>query len=578
MLISNAKTTGNVTLTGNLTTIGGLAFQGVDNGGGAVSETVLANTVAVTGYQGYNFNYAGPAAGNATSVQLFVNAQSGINLGVTAFQGTSLTRLAVGNKCYLAYNAADSAGVTEGAEGYVRFAPDSSGRLNSFLRGAVGPGFVAALRKGGDSADAKAFGYLLTGAKSASGLTGTTTSGSPFVTNMTSTAGFAVGQSISGTGIPANTRIAYIQDGTKLAISANATASGSPSDIAVFGPGSAYQLPEGKSFVIGTLGAGTSVRTGGTFGAGIAGDTDARTVTFTGSPKLAGAPGGDINVHANAAADAAQLNLLARNANDTLTLGVAQTITAASSTASAATITTASAHGLDVGQVVTISGVTPSAYDGTYTITSVPMANTFTYATEANPGAGSGGTAGSSVVVTPTYGDSGATAAITMMAKRTGATTLNKTGAGTVEVKGANFTHTDGTDAHSTITWNVNVGTLYYSQDDAAQAGFAGVSLASGTTLKFKVDGATCTKMNVKDGGTVTLGAGVATLAVEPGAAASQSEYVLVDVGAGATVTGSFANSTVTVGSKSYRVVTNGGDGNDVALKKIPPGSLIMFR
>jgi hypothetical protein len=66
--------------------------------------------------------------------------------------------------------------------------------------------------------------------------------------------------------------------------------------------------------------------------------------------------------------------------------------------------------------------------------------------------------------------------------------------------------------------------------------------------------------------------------AVELGAAASQNEYVLVDVGAGATVTGSFANSTVTIGAKNYSVVTNGGDGNDVALNQIVSGTLILLR
>jgi fibronectin-binding autotransporter adhesin len=511
-VISNAKTAAPVTLSGNLTTSGGLTFQGVDLGGVNVSETVLANSVAVSGSQPYNYNYAGPASGSATSCQVFVNGQGGINLGVTAYAGAAPTRLAYGTAGFLAYNAGTSptTPVENGAEGYVRFAPDVNGYLNSFIPGAVGPGYVAALRKGG--ATALNFGYFLTGAKTSSGLTGTTTSGSILVTGLSSTAGYAVGQTITGTGIPGGTTIARIQSATSLALSANATATGSPTDIAISGSGTAYQLPEGKSFLIGTLGSGTG-QTGtlGTTGTG------SNTAILLGNPKaapgklLADIGGGDINIHANAAADTAALNLSARNATDTFVLG-----------------------------------------DGV--------------------------TAANNVVITPTWGDSGAQTCMTLLRKRTGATTLNMTGAGTVEIKGANFTHTDGTDARNDTSWSVAAGTLYYNQNDAAQAGFAGVSLASGTTLKFKVDGATCAKMNVKDGGTVTLGSAVATLAIEPGAAASQSEYVLINVGTGGTVTGSFANSTVTVGSKSYRVVTNGGDGNDVALKQITPGTLIMFR
>ena len=53
-------------------------------------------------------------------------------------------------------------------------------------------------------------------------------------------------------------------------------------------------------------------------------------------------------------------------------------------TSNVATITVA-AHGLAVGQVVTIAGLTETALNGTHTITTVPTANTFTFAlTNAN--------------------------------------------------------------------------------------------------------------------------------------------------------------------------------------------------
>ncbi|HEX2715989.1 MAG TPA: hypothetical protein VHM88_27715, partial [Candidatus Acidoferrales bacterium] len=56
------------------------------------------------------------------------------------------------------------------------------------------------------------------------------------------------------------------------------------------------------------------------------------------------------------------------------------------------TITTTSAHGLSVGQSVTISGVSDSSFNGTFTISSVPTTTTFTYAqtgTDATSGGGS---------------------------------------------------------------------------------------------------------------------------------------------------------------------------------------------
>lgn len=57
--------------------------------------------------------------------------------------------------------------------------------------------------------------------------------------------------------------------------------------------------------------------------------------------------------------------------------------TAASGTGSVATITTASAHGLVVGEQVTIAGITPTGYRGTFTVTAVPSSTQFSYASTA---------------------------------------------------------------------------------------------------------------------------------------------------------------------------------------------------
>lgn len=63
----------------------------------------------------------------------------------------------------------------------------------------------------------------------------------------------------------------------------------------------------------------------------------------------------------------------------------AQTISSITNSTTTATLTTAIAHGLLTGNRVTITGATPSAYNGTYRIT-VTGNNTFTYTMATNPG------------------------------------------------------------------------------------------------------------------------------------------------------------------------------------------------
>jgi len=314
------------TLSGKLVGSQGLLLQGYATGDNAISEMVLSGTVSVSGDSG------GYSYGNSSSAQNFNNGQGGITLGVTQYRTTTLQ--GTGN---VPLADLPSGQAVNGAEGFVRF----SG-VNSFIPGAVGPGFIAAIRKAGAGQDGR-FGYLLTG-----------------------TAG-----------------------------------------------GTTYTLPQGKSFLIGSLGTGTQQY--GTLGASGTG-----TATLEGGIKhnaptgelLAGFNGGDVNIHANAAADNQQLNLLARESGTNFVLG-----------------------------------------------------------TVANP-----------VVMTPTYGDSGYTSAITLLSKRTGTNTLNKIGAGTVEVKNVSFAHTDGADARGTFTWNVNAGTLRYNQVDTG-ANYAGFNVANGATL-----------------------------------------------------------------------------------------------
>lgn len=67
---------------------------------------------------------------------------------------------------------------------------------------------------------------LFTNTDTVTTLSGNTTSGSANVTGISSTTGLSAGMLVSGTGIPANAKIASITNGTSLVISANATATG----------------------------------------------------------------------------------------------------------------------------------------------------------------------------------------------------------------------------------------------------------------------------------------------------------------------------------------------------------------
>lgn len=69
----------------------------------------------------------------------------------------------------------------------------------------------------------------------------------------------------------------------------------------------------------------------------------------------------------------------------------ANTITAGSWAAGIATLTTNTAHGVSPGGVVTISGIDPDGYNGTFVATAGTTASTLKYAVAANPGAYSSG-------------------------------------------------------------------------------------------------------------------------------------------------------------------------------------------
>jgi hypothetical protein len=353
LALMNWKTASPVTVLGNIVGAGGLNFQGYATSDTDISETVLAGSLSLAGTPSY-YSY-----GTASVAQNFVNAQSGLTLGGTMYQGvTALNRAS--NDAILDPNGN---GTTNGALGFVRFEG-----TQSFIPGAVGPGYLAAIRQAG-SGGANWFGYLLTGTNTASGASATT-----------------------------------------------------------------YQLPEGKSFVIGSLGAGAQV--GGVLGAAGGG-----TATLLGAgTNLFGFPAGNVNIHANAATDAQTLSLLVRSTSDTLVLGDAST----------------------------------------------------------------------SVVMTPTWGDSGASSAITMMRDRTGATTLTKLGAGTLVISNTAYRSLTGSDVRGSFTWQVNAGTLSYQQVDTG-ANFAGFTVTNATLAGTgKINGA----VTIQSNGTLSPGNSVGTFHV----------------------------------------------------------------
>jgi hypothetical protein len=86
-------------------------------------------------------------------------------------------------------------------------------------------------------------------------------------------------------------------------------------------------------------------------------------------------------------------------------------ITAASWASGVATITLGAAPGYLVGQSVTVSGMTPAGYNGTFRVTAV-SGNSFSYALAANPGTASGfGTAASGLGISGNLTDLNATLA-----------------------------------------------------------------------------------------------------------------------------------------------------------------------
>lgn len=88
--------------------------------------------------------------------------------------------------------------------------------------------------------------------------------------------------------------------------------------------------------------------------------------------------------------NAADSKLEGLNRSQSAASGVSKNVQTASWSTNVATITTTAAHGFETGDVIDVASITPSGYNGTYTIT-VTGATTFTYALTSDPGSYSTG-------------------------------------------------------------------------------------------------------------------------------------------------------------------------------------------
>lgn len=136
-----------------------------------------------------------------------------------------------------------------------------------------------------------------------------------------------------------------------------------------------------------------------------------------------------------------------------LKLGSTKSITAITN-ATTAVVTTSAAHGYGVGDVVTIAGVTPSGYNGSWAIVSVPSATTFGIYVGTALGAGSAFGTAQSLNYGPAKG----------MKLGTGSTAVAKSGAGAALVTylsdshqafDSGFPSTSGTSGGRVVTYKV---------------------------------------------------------------------------------------------------------------------------
>jgi len=147
--------------------------------------------------------------------------------------------------------------------------------------------------------------------------------------------------------------------------------------------------------------------------------------------------------------------------------------------ANVVTITTTVAHGLTVGQTVLVSGVVPvgaTVFNGTFAITAVPTATSFTYAQTAANDTGGGGSCGMNF--NATFAITAVPTVTTFTYAQTGP---NDTGAG--GTCSTNFNNGSGNAATWAITLVPTPTTLCYTQLAANDTGGGGSCGSPGTNM-----------------------------------------------------------------------------------------------
>jgi hypothetical protein len=231
----------------------------------------------------------------------------------------------------------------------------------------------------------------LSAAGSLSAYTAAVVTGSISATTLTVTAVTSgtlfVGQYISGTGVTSGTAITAFGTGTGGVGTYTVSPSQTVSSTTITG---AVGVALTNPYIPGPLSVGGNFTAGGT--ATIGGNT-AITGTLSVSQDATFSGTGEIQVPSGTTAQRSALPVAGMFRYNTTTgyyeaytTAAGQAISSITYVTTTATLTTATAHGLSTGAVVTITGATPTAYNGTFAIT-VTGTTTFTYTMASNPGA-----------------------------------------------------------------------------------------------------------------------------------------------------------------------------------------------
>lgn len=196
-----------------------------------------------------------------------------------------------------------------------------------------------------------------------------------------------VGQTLSGTGVTTNTTITALGSGSGGVGTYTVSTSQTVASTTITGASAALAsnlITSGNAAITGnTAISGTLSATGNTTLTGTL--TVASDTTFSGTGEIILPNGTTAQRSALPTSGMIRYNSTT-SAFEGYTSAPGATIASITYATTTATLTTSSVHGLSTEAVVTISGASPSAYNGTYSIT-VTSPTQFTYTMASNPGA-----------------------------------------------------------------------------------------------------------------------------------------------------------------------------------------------